>query len=56
MGLKDRYKKCMELVGKEKHAYCMINNSPHIEDEALRVGTNIFGNFGSVGKFPLYFT
>ena len=55
MGVKDRYKKCMDMLSDEKYGYCIVNNSTNIEDQALRVGTNIFGEFLTLGKFPLYF-
>ena len=34
----------------------MINNSPNVEDPDLRVCTNLFGEFESLGAYPVYFT
>lgn len=56
MGLKERYVDCMSFIAKEKHAYCIINNSPHVDNEELRVQTNIFGEFTKILPFPILFT
>jgi len=56
MGLKSRYQTCMDFLEREKHAYCAINNSPHVEDPDLRVQTNLFGDFPKLGPFPIFFT
>jgi hypothetical protein len=36
--------------------FSVINNSPHVEDPDLRVSTNLFGEFQSLGDYPVYFT
>jgi hypothetical protein len=41
---------------KFKLNFSVINNSPNVEDPDLRVSTNLFGEFKSIGDYPVYFT
>jgi len=34
----------------------VINNSPFVENEALRVQGNIFGEFEHMGDYPVFYT
>jgi hypothetical protein len=54
--LKDRYKKCQKDLLPLKHGYCVINSSPFVSNEALRVSFNIFGEFKELGPFPLFYS
>ena len=39
-----------------KFFFSLINNSPNVEDPDLRVGTNLFGEFETLGSYPVFFT
>ena len=54
--LRERYNRCLKLITPYAHGYCVINNSPFLESESLRVGTNIFGENPSIAPFPIFFT
>ena len=54
--LKRRYLRCLKDSSTVPHGYCVINNSPFIENEGLRVQFNIFGEFENIGKFPVCYT
>ena len=54
--LKKRYLKCLEDASLVTHGYCVINNSPFIRNEHLRVQFNIFGEFEEMGPFPILYT
>ena len=54
--LKSRYLNCLKDISHLQHGYCIINNSPFIESENLRVQTNIFGEFSQLGPFPIAYT
>ena len=54
--LKKRYLKCLEDASTVKHGYCVINNSPFINNEHMRVQFNIFGEFPEMGPYPLMYT
>lgn len=56
MGLRERFQRCVAQTAREKYAYCIINTGLHCESESLRIQTNIFGEFESLGNYPLLFT
>lgn len=55
MKLSKRYRKCLEDIEEYPHGYTVINNSPKLESDALRVSTNIFAENSSISKFPLFY-
>ena len=48
--------KCAKEILPLKHGYCVINSSPYVSNEALRVSYNIFGEFKELGPFPLFYS
>ena len=55
MKLSKRYKACQDDIEKHPHSYCVINNSPKLESENLRVQTNIFSENPAISIFPLFY-
>ena len=55
MKLTKRYKKCLEDIDDLPHGYTVINNSPLLESESLRVSTNIFGENEEISNFPMFY-
>ena len=55
MKLTKRYKKCLEDIEEFPHGYTVINNSPLLECESLRVSTNIFGENKQISNFPIFY-
>ena len=55
MKLSKRYKKCLEDVEKHPHGYTVINNSPKLESDALRVSTNIFAENPAIANYALFY-
>ena len=55
MKLSKRYKKCLEDIEEFPHGYTVINNSPLLESESLRVSTNIFGENKRISNFPIFY-
>ena len=55
MKLTKRYKKALEDTEEFPHGYTVINNSPLLESESLRVSTNIFGENKKIANFPIFY-
>ena len=55
MKLTKRYKQCLEDTDEFPHGYTVINNSPLLESESLRVSTNIFGENKEISNFPMFY-
>ena len=55
MKLSKRYKACQDDIAKFPHGYCVINNSPKLESEDLRVQTNIFSENPALAQYPLFY-
>ena len=56
MKLSKRYKKCLEDIEEYPHGYTVINNSPLLECESLRVSTNIFSENKELSNFPIFYS
>ena len=56
LDLKTRYKKCNRDSSITKYGYTVINNSPFVQNEKMRVSCNIFGEISKLGPFPRYYT
>jgi len=46
----------MQLVNYVQSHITVINNSPFVQSDKIRVGFNIFGEFSRFGPFPLFYT
>ena len=51
-----RYKEALKDTSKLNYGYIIINNSAANDCDDLRVTTNLFGEFPSLGPFPVCYT
>ena len=54
--LLQRFKEAVKDTSKISHGYVIINNSATNNYDDLRVTSNIFGEFPSLGPFPVCYT
>ena len=56
LDLKSRFKHCSRDANISKYGYTVINNSPYVQSEKMRVSCNIFGEIPKLGLFPRFYT
>ena len=56
LDLKARFKRCSRDADVSKYGYTVINNSPYVQNERMRVSCNIFGEIRKLGPFPRFYT
>ena len=55
LDLQKRYEEFLKDTDNVKYAYCVINKSHKIPSKALRVSTNLFGEFKKLGPAPIFY-